>query len=29
MFEEPEKVQKILREDVVAGTNRMADRDSN
>jgi pimeloyl-ACP methyl ester carboxylesterase len=26
MFEEPEKVQQILREDVLAGTNSLADR---
>lgn len=26
VFEEPEKVQKILREDVMAGTNRLADK---
>ncbi len=25
MFEEPEKMQKILREDVLAGTNTLAD----
>ncbi len=27
MFEEPEKMQQILREDVLAGTNRLADAD--